>query len=397
MTKLTPAEVQADHPIIRQSTLASYDNCARSSLFGLKYSNGWSTTPQARGTLMHAFYAEALRTLMRTGETKMPTEEGMVILREVVRQKNVPWEDRVRVPLAELPIMRMEALKWMKDNTFDIAKIVDVERRLFYAMDTDRGPRILSGQLDVLLFAPPDGAIVIDWKSTWLLPPDNTGKDIDDPARISFEGYFQQRVYGLLVLKGAFTIEDAMARKEVYGSVNRVTLREFYARRGKVRQATLDRHDLEHVEDDIRILIENFDDSLAEPDNPDAWPASPGKGCAWCLKPGACPIEREARGEGAVGNEQQARQYAAEREVADRVKSHRTKALKAWVDVHGPVPVKAAKGRMMLGWGVGKAQNFGTYVPDSSDRGPKDPGLVQSMKASVEEVRRARDEHRSKR
>lgn len=393
---LTPEQVRERYPVLRQSILAKYDACALSTLFELRHSNGWSTTPQARGTLMHRFYAECLRTMVATGENKMPTEEAMVILRETIRQRGVPMHERVRVPLRELPIMRMEALKWVRDNTFSVDRIVDVEQRLNADLPMpDAPPRTLTGQIDVLLYEPPDGAIVLDWKSTWALPPEtreDNGYD-DAATRVSFEGYFQQRFYGYLVLMN-------------YPAVQRVTLREFYSRRSKVRSATLLRSDLEHVEHDLALLVEAFDDSLAAGTRNagtglegDAWPTSPGKPCAWCAKPGACPIEREARGEGAIQTEEQAKRYAAEREVAERVRKHRTDALKTWVNVHGPVPVKNAKGRMMIGWSpsLQGGRTFGTFVPDASDRGPKDPELEASMRASVAEAQAHRDAQRKAR
>ena len=50
----------------------------------------------------------------------------------------------------------------------------------------------------------------------------------DEMNQISYEGYFQQRFYGWLVLK-------------CYPQVQAVTLREFYARRTEARSATLTR------------------------------------------------------------------------------------------------------------------------------------------------------------
>lgn len=393
---ISPEEVRERYPVLRQSILSKFDACPLSTLFELRHSNGWSTTPQARGTLMHRFYAECLRTMVRTGERRMPTEEAMVILREVIRQRDVPLHERVRVPLRELPVMRMEALKWVRDNEFNVDRIVAVEERLNAELPLSDGrTRTLTGQLDALLFDPPDGAIVLDWKSTWALPPETREgvPDQDDPSRISFEGYFQQRFYGYLVLRA-------------YPAVQRVTLREFYTRRSKVRSAVLLRSDMEHVEHDLAQLVEAFDDSLAAGARNagtglegDGWPATPGKPCAWCAKPGACPIEREARGDGAIQSAEQAERYAAEREVAERVRGHRTGALKSWVDVHGPVPVKHSKGRMMIGWSekLRGGRVFGTFVPDQSDRGPKDPEMEQSMTASVEEARRLRDERKARR
>ncbi|MGH2899680.1 MAG: hypothetical protein ACRDMZ_13490, partial [Solirubrobacteraceae bacterium] len=70
-------------------------------------------------------------------------------------------------------------------------------------------------------------------------------------------GYFQQRFYGWLVMMN-------------YSNVNRVTLREFYARKTKARKATLTRDRMPEVEEELRVLVEAFDRAMASGEPP--WP-----------------------------------------------------------------------------------------------------------------------------
>jgi hypothetical protein len=125
------------------------------------------------------------------------------------------------------------------------------------------------------------------------LPPEprDAPKDDDDELKgISYHGYFQQRFYGWLVMRN-------------YPRIQHVTLREFYARKTKVRKATLSRSKMADVEAELAILAEQFD--LAVMSGPPAeplelgrmgrWAPSPGKHCGFCLKPGRCPIDEDAR------------------------------------------------------------------------------------------------------
>lgn len=394
-------EALQQFPELRQSLLARYDDCPLSALFETRYSNGWSTHPQAAGTMFHRFAAKALKTMKEVGSRTIPQEEALQILYECVRQKDIPGRERVRVSLKDMRLLRTAVLKWSHDNEFSVDRIVDIERRLYgkirYA-DPAGGfvERTLTGQIDVLLFDPPDGAIIIDWKLTWALPPEKRkeGPDYDPTIRLSAEGYFQQRFYGWLVLKN-------------YPAVQKVTLREFYPLRTKVRQATLHRADMEHIEEELAILTEAWDDSVragakaaGTAVEDDHWPASPGKHCGFCLAPGRCPIDPEARREGMIESEDDATRVAAEMIVAEKARDTRREAAKVWCANHGDVPVKASKGRYVMGFRpnkTGNGQEFGIFSVDASDRGPADPELAASMKASVEEARKLRDENKSKR
>lgn len=407
-------EVHTVYPALRQSLAASFDDCSLSTYFDLKYAQGWSTHPQARGTIFHRFAAEAMRTMRAEREETLPVSEALQILYETIRQRGVPPEDFVRVPLREIRDLRMAAVKFAADNAWDIGHVRSVEERLaatiYYPHPETGEPvqRVLTGQLDCLMADPKvrNGAIVLDWKETWAVPPEaRSGKDPeeDDPEdgkRVSYHGYFQQRFYAYLVMVN-------------FPLVQKVTLREFYVRKSTPRRAGVHRSRLHHIAQELSTLVELFDRTMAWGPPPyhgkgDAegllgydlstigpWSPSPGKHCAYCTRPGQCPIEDEARREGAVTTHETARRYAAERRVAQRIVTDRTEALKPWVDLHGPVEEKAAKGRSVVGWvdnKTGNGRTFKSYVPDASDRSRTDADrhLEEAMRDAAAEQKAAR-------
>jgi hypothetical protein len=385
-------EVVASFPTIRQSLLSKLDDCPLSTFFELKYAKGWSTHPQARGTLFHRTAAECLTTMQELGMNTISVSEALTILVEVCRQENVPPEDIVRVPLRDMRELRMAVVKFAKDNAFSTEKIAMIEKRLaatisYPAPGGGFVERELTGQLDALLYDPPNGAIVIDWKDTWGLPP--KPKEVgpgqqqhpdDELAGISYHGYFQQRFYGWLVMKN-------------FPQIERVTLREFYPRFTEARKATLTRDRLGEVEEELSVLAQAFDLAVMQgaPKFPygveyvdgekrlnigslGRWQPSPGKHCGFCVAARHCPIESDVRLEsgGTLHSAEAARQAAAELQVVDRVRDVLLKGLKAYVETTGaPVPVKYAKGRRVIGWHRNSkgGRRFGLYTPDDSDRG----------------------------
>lgn len=406
MEPLSIEQVLERWPTLRQSLLSSYDDCPLSAYFSMRHGNGWSTSPQASGTMFHRTAAEILRAMQANNSRTIPRREALEILVEQCYQRDVEPRDIVRVPLRDMPGLRMAVDKFAKDNEFSTHKIVDVERRLaapirYQRRDGSYVDRMITGQLDALLFDPPNGAVVIDWKSAWGMPPEPKeaepqGYDDEELKGLSFHGYFQQRVYGWLVMMA-------------YRNIDRVTLREFYVRKTQVRKATLHRHQMPDVEDELRILAAAFDSALEQgaPDlRPGAdglvdmdalgwWHPQPGRHCGFCLKPTACPIEADVRI--AAGSEQNgaaatspdvASLWAARLEIADRVRTAAIRALKGYVETSGqPVPQKWSKGRREYGWYQTKrGRRFGAHTPEDSDRGlfpDVDAQLVEAMREST--------------
>jgi hypothetical protein len=72
--------------------------------------------------------------------------------------------------------------------------------------------------------------------------------------------------------------------------------------------------------------------------------------CNFCIRPSACPIPVFARGEGRIIDEAKATQVAHQMIVAERVLKESRAALRAFADVHGPIPIRDAKGPRALGY-----------------------------------------------
>lgn len=407
-------EVLALYPTLRQSLLSKFDDCHLSTLFELRYAKGWNTHPQSRGSMFHRFAAEMIRTMRRQGAVEIPVSEALEILYEVLRQRDVPVSERIRVPLREIAMLRMAVVKFAHENRFTISRILGVEEQLrakvYYDSPDGRVERFLTGTLDVLMADKDDeaGAVVIDWKDTWALPPEDI-EDEDDGhpdkgEHVSYEGYFQQRFYALLVFAN-------------FPAVDRVTLREFYPRKTKVREATVHRAtDLEHIEREMSILAEEFDVTVAAGtehagtlNELDAWRPSPGKHCAFCARKSACPIEDRARGVGMIRTGEMAKLIAGELEVATEIRKGHWEALKAWCTLNGPVVLKSAKGKRWAGFkervehhrrkGDGKVvprtkSRFGIWngSPPEFTVEDVDRELQQAMRESVAETRRLREQ-----
>lgn len=392
-------EVIRRWPALRQSQLSRLDDCELSALFAMRYENGYSTAPQARGTIEHRVFAECLREMQRNDSESIPVDVAITILYEKLRQQGVAPEDRVRVPLREIPDMEMATRKWAYDNTFTIRELMDVERRLECTL-AYRVPatgelieRVISGQLDVLLLRGTDEAVVLDWKGTWGLPPEREEDNNQDGRGLSYHGYFQQRLYGVLVMRN-------------FPNINAVVLREFYHRRSKARPARLTRQDLPKAEEELVLVVEAFDQALAAGEPPkltiDAlekhghWKASPGKHCFNCAKAHLCPVDDDYK-DGGLRTPEDAERAAAARQIARSIDKRLTGFLKVWVDMHGPVAVKRAKGRLVLGYRkiAGGKLRFSEYTPEGSDRPANqeayDPNLLDAMRQSTEEARRQRD------
>lgn len=405
---LSRDQVIEQWPTLRQSLLGDFDNCALSSFFSMKYGHGWSTSPQARGTLFHRTAAEILRTMQRYGHQTIPIAEALQILVEVCRQQDVEPRDIVRLPMRDVPELRMAVRKFAKDNAFSTNRIVDIERRLeapisYTTREGVKVTRRVTGQLDVLLYAEPDEAIVIDWKATFGMPPAPRDAQQDDYfdeelKGLSFMGYFQQRVYGWLVMMA-------------YRNIQKVTLREFYPYRTQARKATLHRAQLGDVEEEISVLVEHMDNALAQGapsltpgsdglvniDELAWWKPQPGRHCGFCLAPTRCPIPEDVRvaAGGAITSEESAARWTARLQIAEKIRQDAREGLKGYVESSGkPVVAKWSKGRLVIGWHkTARGRRFGFYVPDESDRGGHadiDRQIEEAMKDATARARRER-------
>lgn len=387
--KLSLDEVIEAYPRVRQSLVAKHDDCALSAYFEMRYTGYWSSLPAASGVIFHRFCAECLKTMKEENTEYIEVGIALAVLEEVLEQRDVEPHERVRIPLREVSNLRWMAAKFAKDNRFSISKVVDVEYRLEAPISyiDDDGvvrERILTGQLDALIADPNDEeeAIIIDWKSGWGLPPERH-QDAADPG-LSYHGYFQQRFYGWLVMMN-------------YSHIKAVTLREFYTRRSKLRPARIKRSELAKVEEDLSRAVRDLDLCLAsgKPKKlslPQAapWMPSPGKHCAYCPGAAQCPIESSAREKYAVTSKKQAERMVAELEVAESIRASHREALRPYVDLHGPVGARWAKGRRAFGFKTQKGNNpiLTFFTPEGTDRAParaeEDEALEAALKKSAD-------------
>lgn len=385
-------------PTLRQSTLASFDDCALSGYFDAT-TYDYTTHPQAGGVLFHRFAAEVIRTCQAQDSEGIPVGEALVILEEVLWQRNVPFAERVYLPRRDIPLLRMTATKFAADNEFSIRRVIDVEKRLaakvsYIDENGQKHERVLTGMPDLLVVDPraDDAIIVVDWKNTWGLPPEPPSfipENKSETDYLSTGGYFQQRFYGLLCLRE-------------FPSVERVTMREFYPRFSVAREASLHRGQLESLEEEMAMLAYHFDSAVASgrpkpPKKLGGWTPSPGKHCAYCQRPADCPIDANVRAKYAVTTEEEAARAAAELEVADAIRESRRAGLRPWVEAHGPVVSKWSKGRRVFGIrpprSKGASPSLAFFTPKPGDipvRVPElDDGLEKAMETSVAEAREA--------
>jgi PD-(D/E)XK nuclease superfamily len=418
-------EVHEAFPKLRQSTMGQFDNCALSALFDLE-GYAFTTSEQARGIIYHRFAGKVLKTLWETGNTTMPVAEALQILHEACAQRDVPDRDLVWVPTRERRLLRTAAIMLVWNpveralRPFGVDRLIPdgIELRLDAPVrypesrpclacggegDCDRCggwgreltgamvERVVTGQLDALLADPPDGMVVLDWKTTRKAPPRYEGEHRGERGRVdgsrvdaglSYLGYWQQRTYGLSVLRNM--------PEYIY----RVTLREVYPldlnAQGnmEVRTSTITRDDLPRIEEELATVAELVDRGLMSGSDSNVWKPQPGVHCSFCRAPSRCPIEPEARGAGRITSKAEAERVGAEAIVAKQVLDHGKAALKEWVSVYGPVEAKWAKGRQCWRFKApasGKGRGtFGVFVPEASDRGPEDPAVAGAF-AEVKE------------
>lgn len=398
----TPDQVLADIPFHRQSILGGADTCLLRTKWTLEtlhtagrvaevQASAWNTREQARGILAHRHAAEVVMSLYETGNRTMPVEESLQILYEVCEQRHVPPEDVVTLPVAERRLLRMWAVllvhntktgqlrPWGMENLAMGDDGPAVEQRLWTAIpytDADGRivDRIITGQPDAILTDPPDGLVILDWKSSPKAPAapkeskrDENGDFLGETVtgNVSYMGYFQQRVYALL----------AFAK---FPQAMRVTLREVYPMDPtgmQVRTATVRREDLEHIERELGTTISILDRALAGGSKSPLWKPQPGRHCLKeCPRPGSCPIPREERGEGGIQSHADAERWAAQMLTGQGIYDHRRKAVKAYHEETGrAVGVKDGKRRLEFRWGTTKTggRSFDLF-PVQEDEAPDD-------------------------
>jgi hypothetical protein len=272
-------------------------------------------------------------------------DQAIELLIEVLRQRDVPDEDRLPLPYGEhLKDLEWIVRKFAREQTFNIANLIDVEERLSAPIHYPNPyggvvERVFSGQMDVVFMGPtPDHLVVLDWKDTWAIP---------GPGSISSEGYFQQRAYAYLIL---------MQPENEH--VEKVTLREVYVRFGpgesgmdNVREATITRKRLPMIARELGMIVEAYDEALQHgEERPKLW-RNPTEGghCNYCPRPHDCPVwAGDMRDLAPPQTMEEAEQAAGLLTVAKRVAKLMEGRVKGFVAKPGPrpaVPVRVDTGQ----------------------------------------------------
>jgi hypothetical protein len=305
-------------PALRQSTLGDFWMCHLLARFKMLYEDGWHSAPRARGSFFHRWAAKLLTELEVIGQDKLRDEpecpnpacqarpneqlsegdkphvegelcpvcgeeplvavtlEDLAIdyLMDVFRQEDVPDDELLPLPYGEhLKDLEWVVRKFAREQAFNIARLVDVEKRLaaplFYANPIGGLPveRLFTGQMDAVFLGHDEShLVVLDWKDTWAIPA---------PSEISTEGYFQQRAYAWLLF-------------HEYPDVDTVTLREVYVRYSagesgeeNHRTATIHRSRLRMIGQELAVIAEAFDQAVEHgEDRPLLWRnPTPGGHC----------------------------------------------------------------------------------------------------------------------
>lgn len=395
-----------DHPVLRQSLLATVNDCHLQTAFDLRLSlaepdggptrSGWSTHEQMRGRTGHFVLAEALNRMMEVGEESFGPDMAVEALNRALALRWAEDDELGALSVYEMDQTRRAVRKWARDNEFTIADVVAVEERMsidvHYPANPDdvNDPRVvartITGQPDVLLIdqgGRGTAAVAIDWKFTWALPAkahaDDEDYDDGQDDKISAEGYFQQRFYALLVFI-------------FFPQIHSVTLREFYVFRSEVREATLYRWQLPDLVVEIAALAERFDrlyeqmppstagfdaaqaarsliallddgkrvgkstpevidlreilEGKAPPPLHKVWKPTPGAHCRFCSTPRDCPIPPHARG---IATAEEAIDVAGAMFKGQRVVKQASERVEAWCSANGPLRVVDGKRVRLLG------------------------------------------------
>jgi hypothetical protein len=327
--------------VVRLSTLRTFDQCPDRGVREARWTfNDYSHSPAALGTAAHMVMEEMLRTLWRQGEDRMPTQEVVEIMREVTARPDCPHLSVAQLRDLRVIVLQLARVPW------PAKRLVALEERLWADVPCPDGKRRkITGRPDAVFASPPHGAAIVDLKTSWAVPPAPRGDDATrDNGRpyLSERGTFQLDVQGLLIMRA-------------FPAINHCTLREYYPRLNEIREATLERDDLEHVEQHLGLLAQRFEMSMSGELTPEP---RPGKWCSHCSFVRECSVPDEDRGEGLLTSadaaQDEANRWITVRSLADTQR----KTLKAFHEETG-VFLELNDGRY-VGWHApeGKPRKF---------------------------------------
>jgi hypothetical protein len=242
------------------------------------------------------------------------------------------YETVAKLPFA-LPFQALDDLRWLTlafaGLKWQPRRILALEEEIRADVDCPDGKcRTLKGQPDILLADPPDGLVVIDLK---------TGRGRPKGPRLE--------------------------------PAQRVIFREYWLRSGQIRQMTLGRAELEHVERRLAVTMMLVDRAISEGGKSKLWDPRPGSHCTrQCPVSRSCPVPREMRGDGGIVTEAQAHAAARAFAVLGGQREALRKQLHAWVeDPENPVPV--VNDREVVDWNppLGRGRRFGIFPADREE------------------------------
>jgi hypothetical protein len=391
----------------RQSLLSSYEQCPRRALHGMAIDDDLTVgnvgASADLGSAFHAFAAEYLRTLWRQNEPNMPTQEAVEIAYEILAHGT----ERLNVATGEV-----HRQKWVlpSDERDDLIWMVlgfcryEWQPRQIMPGGTDLDPdggrlsadivcpdgvtRTLTGQPDVILADPPDGIVIVDFKSGKGKPkaprsePDAelaTGKQY-----LSERGHFQLDSYGLLGMRK-------------YPQAQRAILRELHLRSGKTREAVLGREELEHVERQIGLHLMLLDEARAlfeagESETHALLRPRPGAWCARkCPVAASCPVPAEQRGVGALDSDEAADEAAGRYVNVDGLRNTLREQLRTYHEQTGRAPL-VGDGTAVF-WRPkpdGKGRAFGVFPVEDIPAPPPEQDIEALLEESLAQAREGR-------
>jgi hypothetical protein len=337
---------------IRQSALRMYDQCPdRAVKEATRTFTEYSSGPASLGTAFHMFMEEFLRTLRRQGEQSMPTEEAVAIMREVIAQPDCPHLSVEQQRELLIVVLQAAQRKWPAH------RIVGIEERLFAMVPCPDGRvRRITGKPDVLLADPPKGAVCLDYKVSWAVPPSPRDGDFSrDGGRpyLSERGTFQLDTNGLLIMRN-------------FPAIKRVILREYYPRLDEIREAVLSVEELEHVERRLGLIVMRFEQALGGEIDPEP---RPGKWCSHCPVSRECPVPEGDREPGVLDSPEAADAEARRWQVVSELDDDLRKALKNYHEETGYAPAvgdgRVARWDPPIKRGEGK-RKFGLFPAETT-------------------------------
>lgn len=379
------ASAPARPDVYRQSLLKSFEVCPRRALHDIQLPDDLSVgnvgSSGDLGSATHAVFRRILETMRKNGEAQIPTQEGIEIMYEVVAGGD--WV----LPASDFDDLIRFTLSFCTYYKWPRPAMALEERLTLDLVCPDGVMRTLTGQPDVIVADPPDGLVIVDYKTGRGKPRDprqmpEKGEAIVGKEYLSDTGTFQLKIYGLLALHR-------------YPAAQRVTLREAWIRFGERREAVLGRDELEHVEREVALKMMLLDRAID--DGPHGKLARPraGKQCLkGCPVKRSCPIPAEQRGLGALDSPQTADAEAARFVVVDALRQEQRDALKAYHEQTGHAP-EVGDGTVMR-WrpkASGKGRDFGVFDPEVIDveaRERADAEVVEAMRVQAELNRRER-------